>query len=84
MQQRDQALLVRMQEAVVPRPPEALGQDVLQQQVAEVGTGLRVDLRWAAQTVAVAEADLAALHEWVPIRSLKYAVSCASVSASMR
>lgn len=56
MQQRDQALLVRMQEAVVPRPPQALGQDVLQQQVEEVGTGQRADFGFPALTVAVAEA----------------------------
>lgn len=60
MQQGDQALLVRMQEAVVPRPPEALGQDVLQQQVEELGTGQRADLALPALAVAVAEADLAA------------------------
>lgn len=62
MQQRDQPLLVRMQKAVVARPPEALGQDVLQQQVQEVGAGERAELRFPALAVAIAEADL-------PVRS---------------
>jgi len=60
MQQRDQPFFVRMQEAVVPRPPKALGQDMLQDQVQEVGAGQRADLGFSALAVAVAEADLAA------------------------
>ena len=59
MQQGNQALAVGMQKAVVPRPPEALGQDVLQDQAQEVGTGQRAHLRLAALAVAVAKADLA-------------------------
>lgn len=59
MQQRDQAFLVRVQEAVVPRPPETLGQDVLQEQMQEVGTGQGARLNLAAAPVSVAEADLA-------------------------
>ena len=61
MQQGNQALAVGMQEAVIPRPPETLGQDVLQDQAQKVGTRQRADFGFTALAVAVAKADLAVL-----------------------
>ena len=59
MQERDQPLLVRVQEAVVARATEAFGQDVLQQQVQEIGAGQGTDFRFPAAAVPVAVVDLA-------------------------
>ena len=61
MQQGDQAFAVGVQEAVITRAPETLGQDVLQDQAQEVGTRQDAHLYLTALAVAVAKADLAAL-----------------------
>ncbi len=57
VQQGDQHFLVQMQEAVIARPPEALGQNVLQRQVQEVGTGQRADLKLVVPAVPATKAD---------------------------
>ena len=58
LQQPDQAFGIRMEEAKVPHPPEAAGQDVLEQQPEKLSARQGADLA-VSLVVLIAEADLA-------------------------
>ena len=61
LQQRDQTFTVGVQKAEVARPPEALGQNVLQDQAQEGRPAYRAHRTLAGLAVAIAKADLSVL-----------------------